>query len=423
MKNRGYLVFAAVALVIIVGAVALVWKPEIKPVNPPDANELADRTLVDKGWMLAQIGNCASCHTADGGAAYAGGHPVVTPFGTIYASNITPDADTGIGLWSEAAFRRAMREGIDREGGHLYPAFPYDHFAKTSGADLKAIYAYLRTLRPVENRKPSNDLPFPFNMRALMAGWNLLFLDSDMPAPVEGKGEEWNRGRYLAEGIAHCGACHTPRNVLGAEQSSKKFEGAQIEGWHAPALVGNAAAPWAVEDLARYLATGWSAGHGGAAGPMAETAVNLSRAAPADVHAIAVYIADLNGGAQEPRPQIDNASAEAEETTKAIFAGSCANCHESGQSTGPSKALPLSVASSLRHAEPDNAVGIVMNGITDYRGMDGPYMPAFADMLSDDQLVALVAYLRQRYSDGAQWTDIADTVSRVRNAGESVDGS
>ena len=415
MINRGALAIAAAVLVVVTGVAALVWKPELERINAPQAREeLADRTLVRKGWWLAQLGNCASCHTADGGAAYAGGHPLRTPFGTIYASNITPDTETGIGTWSEVAFRRAMREGIDREGRHLYPAFPYDSFAKINDDDMNALYTYLRTLAPEKHKKPQNDLPFPFNIRSLMAGWNLLFLDDDRPAPAAGKADAWNRGQYLVDGIAHCGACHTPRNVLGAQQSSKKFEGARIEGWRAPALVGTVSAPWSVEDLQQYLATGWSSDHGGAAGPMAETVVNLGRVPAADLHAIAVYIADLNGGTQPRRESILNASTQTSESTKAIYAGACANCHESGQSVGPSKALPLTVSASLRYPEPDNAVSTIVHGISAYHGTTGPYMPAFGDMLTDEQIAALLVYLRQRHADEPQWADIAKTISQTR---------
>jgi mono/diheme cytochrome c family protein len=201
-----------IALVVIglAGFVVFAWWPAIAPVPPPAAASFAP-TLVARGEVLAGAGYCATCHTAKGGALYAGGSPMVTGFGTIYSTNIIPDPETGIGSWSEAAFRRAMQEGVARDGSHLFPAFPYDHFTKLTDEDVAALYAFLMTRTPVSAPAHENTIPFPLNIRALQAGWKLLFFRPGRFEPDPARGADWNRGAYLAEGISHCGACHTPR--------------------------------------------------------------------------------------------------------------------------------------------------------------------------------------------------------------------
>ena len=206
------------------------WRAAIDPVQP---TQTFDAKLIQQGAALEAIGDCNTCHTAPGGRAYAGGRGIETPFGTIYSTNITPDTATGIGGWSEAAFVRAMREGVDREGRHLYPAFPYDHFDIASDADLSALYAFLMTREPVIANEPENDLVFPLSWRPLLAGWKLLFLRPRVFQADGTKSAEWNRGAYLVEGIGHCGACHTPRNALGAVQLDRAYSGGRAEGWDA----------------------------------------------------------------------------------------------------------------------------------------------------------------------------------------------
>ena len=212
------------------------------------------------------------------GVLNAGGRPLQTPFGTIYSTNITPDVETGIGAWSYPAFERAMREGIHRDGRHLYPAFPYTHFAKTTDADMQALYAYLMAQSPVRAETPSNTLAFPFNLRPLMAGWNALFHKPNVFQPDPTKSATWNRGAYLVEGLGHCGACHSPRNALGAEKANAYLAGGFAEGWEAPALtsLSQAPIPWSEDELYAYLRTGESRFHGVAAGPMAPVVKELA---------------------------------------------------------------------------------------------------------------------------------------------------
>ena len=222
MAKRFLIGIVALGVLGILGFGALAWWPAIAPIDPP-ARESFSPALVAKGEALAGAGFCAECHTAKGGEIYAGGYAMATPFGVIYSTNITPDPETGIGTWSEAAFARAMHEGVARDGSHLFPAFPYDHFTKVSDDDVEALYAYFMTRPPVRATAPANTIPFPFNIRCLQEGWKILFFRARRFEPVAGKSEAWNRGAYLALGLSHCGACHTPRNLLGAEKAGRRL--------------------------------------------------------------------------------------------------------------------------------------------------------------------------------------------------------
>jgi mono/diheme cytochrome c family protein len=288
----------AAALVIggAVAAFAVIWRPAIPAIEPPSPQAF-DAALVRHGRDLAAIGNCNDCHTLRGGRDFAGGFPVPTPFGTIYSSNITPDAETGIGRWPEEAFRRAMRSGVDREGRHLYPTFPYDHFTNVTDEDDRALYAYLMTREPVHAPARDNQLSFPLDQRFVVAGWKLLFLHRGTYQPDLTRSAEWNRGAYLVEGLAHCGACHTPCNALGAERAGAPFAGGEVDNWYAypinaqsPSLV-----PWDADALFAYLRDGWQPDHGTARGPMAQVVSNLSDVPDSDIRAIATYMAGVFG--------------------------------------------------------------------------------------------------------------------------------
>lgn len=295
---RIVLVLAAIA---VVGAGGfLVWAArvgEIEPVAPPDPSQFAEETVA-KGQALAALGDCAVCHSASGGEAYAGGRPLPTPFGVIYATNITPDPDTGIGRWSQEAFMRALRQGVDRSGDYLYPAFPYDHFTKLTDADIEALYAFLMAREPVRASALENGLDFPFNIRLLMAGWNLLFLDTGAYEPNPDRDAQWNRGAYLVEGIGHCGACHTPRNLLGARKAGFRFHGADTlpGGGKSPPILAERLKEegWTVKNLKYALKTGILPDGDTFGGPMGEVVregtVFLSER---DREAIAVYLLDL----------------------------------------------------------------------------------------------------------------------------------
>src|ERR1700733_5765042 len=211
-------VIAGLAVLGVLGFFALAWWPTIAPISPSPPGSFAPDPVA-KGEAHAAGGFCGDCHTAKGGPRFAGGYPMQTPFGLIYSTNITPDPETGIGAYSEAAFDRSMREGVARDGSHLFPAFPFDHYTKLSDDDVKALYAYFMTRPPVRASAPANTIPFPFNIRYLQAGWKLLFFDPGRFQPDSNKGAEWNRGAYLSEGLSHCGACHPPRGLLGQEET------------------------------------------------------------------------------------------------------------------------------------------------------------------------------------------------------------
>src|SRR5487761_2705783 len=267
---------AVIAAGIGIASAVLPWR-SIAPIARPDASVFSLATI-ERGRQLAALGNCAVCHTMTDGILNAGGRAIETPFGTIYSTNITPDIETGIGGWSYPAFERAMREGVHRDGRQLYPAFPYTHFARTADADLQALYAYLMAQTPVRagNRAPA--LAFPFNWRPLMAGWNALFHRPRAFAADATKSALWNRGAYLVEGLGHCGACHSPRNALGAEKANAHLAGGFAEGWEAPPLtsLSHAPVPWNEDELFAYLRSGASRFHGVAAGPMAPVVKELS---------------------------------------------------------------------------------------------------------------------------------------------------
>jgi nicotinate dehydrogenase subunit B len=393
------------------GFASIAWHPAIAPVDPP----AVDRGLVARGAALAALGDCAVCHTAAQGAAYAGGRKLATPFGAIYASNITPDAETGIGRWSLAAFVRAMRRGVDRAGHNLYPALPYDHFTRVTDEDLAALYAFLMAGPPVRAAKPANELPFPLTWRPLLAGWNLLFLDDRRYRPDPGHDAAWNRGAYLVEGLGHCGSCHTPRNSFGAEQAGKALTGGAAEGWSAPALVG---APWTEASLYSYLRSGLDAHHAAAAGPMAPVTWNLARAPDADVRAIAAYLAAQAGPADHPPAEA--AAAMADSPGAAIFAGACASCHGAASPMTANGAPSLALGSAIQATDPGNVLQVVLNGIRPEPYRAGPQMPGFKTILRDAQLVELATYLRARFAPGRPaWTDLQGAIRHIRTEGNA----
>ncbi len=374
-------------------------RPLIAKIEPPPRSAF-DPALVEQGARLAAIGNCHVCHTAPGGADYAGNRPIPTPFGAIYSTNITPARGSGIGHWSEAAFRRAMREGVSRRGRHLYPAFPYDHYATLDDDDIRALYAFIMTREPVETYQRAHELVFPLNQRWLMTLWNLLFLDRTPFRPDPQHSAEWNRGAYLVAGAGHCGDCHTPRNLLGGEKTGQALAGGTEAGWLAPAL--NAASPapvpWDEPHLFAYLRQGWDAEHGAAAGPMQPVVDSLARADEADVRAIATYLAAQQGAISLQRRQraaeVLARAAGSPEPPKpgpgqdlgaAIFAGACSSCHTGSAAMVPPRGIDLALSTVIAEPDPRDAIHIVLDGIRPGDARAGPWMPGFGDAFSDAQ--------------------------------------
>ncbi|WP_065756712.1 molybdopterin cofactor-binding domain-containing protein [Bradyrhizobium paxllaeri] len=425
--GRGMFATAAAlcAAAIGIGAAALPWRA-IAPIARPDASVYSAATIA-RGQQLAALGDCAVCHTATSGILNAGGKPLPTPFGTIYSTNITPDVETGIGAWSYPAFERAMREGIHRDGRHLYPAFPYAHFAKTTDADMQALYAYLMAQPPVRAETPPNALAFPFNVRPLMAGWNALFHKPALFQSDPAKSEIWNRGAYLVEGLGHCGACHSPRNALGAEMAGAHLAGGFAEGWEAPALtsLSQAPIPWSEDELYAYLRIGESRFHGVAAGPMAPVVTELAALPDSDIRAMAVYLASFNATSMDRSAQEALAvRLEASTLTRAsaassvgarIYQGACAVCHEVGGAPLFGSRPSLALNSNLHSAAPDNLIQVILHGIAKPAVTDLGYMPAFRDSLTDGQVAELVVYLRQQFApDRPGWKDIHAAINRIR---------
>ncbi|MDO9404616.1 MAG: molybdopterin-dependent oxidoreductase, partial [Polaromonas sp.] len=418
---------AVLASVFGIAAALLGWRPAVAPVVSSSASIYTAATI-ERGRQLAAAGDCVVCHTAPGGVRNAGGLAMETPFGKVVTTNITPDPQTGIGLWSFSAFQRAMRDGISRDGHHLYPAFPYTAFAKTSDEDLTALYAYLMAQPAVRSEPPATRLAFPFSVRPLMAGWNALFHDATPFQPDPTQTVEWNRGAYLVNGLGHCGACHTPRNAFGAERGGKAFlSGAMVDGWEAPALtaLSRAPVPWTSDQLYSYLRTGHSPQHGTAAGPMAPVIRELSALPDEDVRAMASYLASYNQPLPEPEStaRAVQTVAAAQNTTLALpgpgqrlFNGACASCHHDGD--GPTLLganVPLALNSKLHSERPDNLVRVILDGIREPASPAIGFMPAFRNSLSDAQVAELAAWMRSRYAPGqAAWKDLPQAVSRLR---------
>jgi nicotinate dehydrogenase subunit B len=425
--RRGVFATAAAlcAAAIGIGAAVLPWRA-IAPIARPDAAVFSAVTIA-RGEQLAALGNCAVCHTSAEGVFNAGGRALETPFGTIYSTNITPDVETGIGAWSYPAFERAMREGIHRDGRHLYPAFPYTHFAKTTDADMQALYAYLMAQSPVRAEPSKNALAFPFNLRPLMAGWNALFHQPGAVQTDATRSEMWNRGAYLVEALGHCGACHSPRNALAAEKQSAYLAGGFAEGWEAPSLtsLSRAPIPWSEDELYAYLRTGESRFHGVAAGPMAPVVRELSALPDQDIRAMAVYLGSFNENAID-RPAQDVLAAKLEAATSTrisaassvgarLYQGACAVCHEIGGAPLFGSRPSLALNSNLHSNVPDNLIQVILHGIATPVSSDLGYMPAFRDSLTDGQVAELASYLRRQFApDKPVWTDIQAAVGRIR---------
>ena len=438
MARRGLGILAGMVLLAALACLGFVlWaeRPAISAIAPPPPARFG-KAAIARGAMLVSAGYCGECHTARGGRPFAGGYPVPTPYGTIYGSNITPDPRTGIGRWPEAAFARAMQQGISRDGDHLYPAFPYTHFTRVSDGDIRDIYAYLMTRPPVHHRVPPPRLPFPLDIRLVMAGWNLVFFDAGRFRPEPKQSAAWNRGAYLAEGLGHCNACHGPRNWLGAE-ASPRYGGGRSEGWSAFALNGAspAPAPWSRQTLAAYLTGRFAPGHGVAAGPMAGVARNLRKLSQPDIDALAAYVLSLKptvpagtpagaaASAHEAAYRVTTAQAVDRqgpaETGQVIFAGVCASCHFEGGGQPFYRPVSLGLSSAVNAPDPRDFVNIVTQGIEPPPGMHGRWMPPFGPALSDRQIVLLAAYVRGHFSGKPAWRHLGKTVSRARKGSRS----
>jgi mono/diheme cytochrome c family protein len=360
---------------------------------------------IARGKALTIAGDCASCHTADPAKPFAGGKRIDTPVGAIYSPNLTPDRETGLGAWSDDDFTRALRYGVAPDGSRYYPAFPYSYFTKLTRQDLLAIRAYLATLPPFRNTKPPPQLYWPLNYRVVMRLWDFLFFRPGIFEPNQQKSAEWNRGGYLVRGVAHCGACHTPKNMFEADKRGRAFGGGSVDGWFAPRL-DNAARSglksWSVDDIVEYLASGRN-GKSHADGPMAEAVVSsTSRMSDADVRAIAAYLKDQPSGAAEPAasaPPLAEMSAG-----KALFDHACIACHETDGSGAPRIYPPLPGNANLQSADPASTLRIILDGaqtVTTPRAPNAGSMPGYAKQWSDQEIADVTNYIRNSWGNAA----------------------
>jgi mono/diheme cytochrome c family protein len=382
-------------------------------------SEAAEPTAetIARGKALVVAGDCASCHTADPAKPFAGGKRIDTPFGGIYAPNLTPDRETGIRSWRDEDFLRALRQGIAPDGSRYYPAFPYPYFTKLIREDILAIRAYLATLEPVRNSVPPPELRFPFNFRVGMRLWNWLYFEPGIIMPDQSKGTEWNRGRYLVEGLGHCGACHTPKNFLGADKADQAFGGNRVDGMFAPRLDGAARGglkSWSVEDIAEYLQGGRNA-KSHAWQLMSEVVLNsTSKMSDSDIRAIAVYLKSLPAGAAEPVVSAPPPAQMAE--GQKVYRGACLACHEADGSSAPRIYPPLPGNANLQSADPASTIRVILDGaesITTPRAPNKGSMPAYAAKLSDQQIADVTTYIRNAWGNAAPAVTAAE-VAKAR---------
>ena len=371
------------------------------------AAELKSASLTERGEYLTRAADCEVCHTSDNGTPFAGGRAFVLPFGTIYSTNITPDADTGIGSYTDANFLDAVHKGIGRGGTKLYPAMPYTSYTYMTDSDALAIKAYLFSLKPVHAPSPKNTLVFPFNQRSLMGVWSAMFNSDKRFEPHTDRSAEWNRGAYLVEAMGHCGECHTPRNLFFALNNRQKFGGAVQAGWRAYNITADrngGVGAWSDADLAHYLSMGHADGRGTASGPMGEAVdASLKYLKPGDITAMVVYLRSVPGVASdlpEPRSAPAAASLAAADTNargKEVYEGACAGCHGW---TGDSPVIPFATLIGARSVNDPSAINvaqIIIGGGHRHLPVDADNMPAFGATYSDTEIAAVANYVTARY--------------------------
>jgi mono/diheme cytochrome c family protein len=371
------------------------------------------------GKELVTAGDCAGCHTADPAKPFAGGARIETPFGSIYSPNLTPDRETGIGAWTDQDFYNALHFGVAPDGSDYYPAFPYPSFSKLTRPDVLAIRAYLATLMPFANKAPGPELHFPLNYRIVMRLWNYLFFRPGALQSDPQMGADWNRGRYLVQALGHCGVCHTPKNVFGADKPGRALSGGMVDGWFAPRLDAaerSGLKSWTADDIAEYLASGRN-GKSHADGPMADVVVNsTAKMSDADIHAIAVYLKSLPAG--PPEPAVGSPPDASMKDGAAIYAHQCIACHERDGSGAPRIYPPLPGNALLQSGDPASTLRIILDGAqtaTTPRAPNTGSMPGYARQLSDQQIADVATYIRNSWGNAAP----AVTAEQVAEARKS----
>ena len=430
---RGTLITVLVILAIVVGAVlwlrgpgpmefapgqkvALAEYHATDPTGVPAA--LKDATQIARGEYLARAADCMVCHTSPDGKPYAGGFAFSLPFGTLYSTNITPDNETGIGDYTDAQFLAALRRGVRDDGARLYPAMPFTSYTFLTDADALAIKAYLFSLAPVHGPDRANTLSFPFNQRWLLGIWSWLFNPDQRFQANPAQSPEWNRGAYVSEALAHCGECHTPRNLAFALNNRKKFSGAVTAGWRAYNITsdpGTGIGGWR-EDVFVYLSKGHAMGHGTAAGPMGEAVDDsFSHMAPDDVRAVVTYLRSIPAVASSDLPATLAPPADSSHKVgpvtvdsrgKEVFEGACASCHDWSGVSPISAFATLTGARAVNDPSATNVAQIVISGTRRITPPDVLSMPAFGAIYSDAEIAAVANYVTARF--GAKGSSIGE---------------
>jgi mono/diheme cytochrome c family protein len=434
-------IFVSVAAIVVVALVLGVWiirgpgpldfangakvaLADYRGANPTGVPAaLAQASLVERGAYLARAADCLACHTTKDGKPYAGGLGFKLPFGTLYSTNITPDKETGIGKYSDQDFLNAIHRGIRDDGARLYPAMPFTSYTYMTDADALAIKAYLFSLPPVRAAAPDNTLTFPFNQRWAMSIWSALFNPDTRFEPDTSKSPEWNRGAYLAEAMAHCGECHTPRNLAFALNNRQKYAGAVTAGWRAFNISSDKATGvggWRDEDLVSYLSIGHAPGHGTASGPMGEAVDHsLNQLAPEDIRAVVAYLrtvpatpsTDLPATLAPPAPASHKDGGTPDPRGKMVFEGACVSCHGWTGESSISPFATLTGAWAVNDHSAINVVQVVISGTRRHVPEDAISMPAFGNAYSDAEIAAVANYVTARFgSKGSHLTaqDVAE---------------
>ncbi|CAG9166288.1 c-type cytochrome [Cupriavidus pampae] len=405
----------------------------------PPAN--VDQGLIKRGEYLAKAGDCIACHTAPGGKPFAGGFKMVTPMGAIYATNITPDPDTGIGRYTEADFDRAVRLGVAKEGHTLYPAMPFPSYAKVRQEDIKAMYAYfMHGVEPVKQPNRQSEIPFPLNMRWPLKFWNMVFLDK---APYKDDPKQdvvWNRGAYLVQGLGHCGACHTPRGVgfqekALSEKGKPYLTGAVVEHWFASNLTGesnNGLGRWSEQDIVEFMGKGANK-HASAFGGMVSVINHsLQEMSPQDLTAIARYLKSLPGQggdgsppyAYDPTATVAALRKPAGNAGAKVYATYCMNCHGADGKAFSPLLSPLAGNPNVLESNPVSLINVTLNGSDELiiRGLPQPYpMPKFADVLSDQEVADVLTFIRQGWNNKAKAVTEAEVTKLRKATGQEAD--
>jgi mono/diheme cytochrome c family protein len=376
-------------------------------------------TQIEHGRYLAITADCISCHTVpDAGKPFAGGRAIETPFGNIVSPNITPDRDTGIGAWTDDEFDDAVRNGIRPNGARLYPAMPFTAYTKMSRADVLAIRAYLKTVERVQNQVVPNMLPFPFNIRAAMRGWDALYFTAGEFKPDPQQSAAWNRGAYLVQGPGHCAACHTAKSFLGGDRTSEYLRGSYLQGWFAPDITNDARTGlgrWSAEDIVAYLKTGHNRATA-ATGPMAEVITySTSQMTDSDLTAMATYLKSLPGRQDNPAPV--TADDPFMVAGQAIYRDQCSACHALDGHGVPQLFPALADSSMVRASDPTTLIRVVLRGarsVATAAEPTAPGMPSFGRQLDDAQVAAAVTYIRNAWGSTASSVSAQD-VTRARS--------